>query len=164
MTGGLSWPPRDQTALWEWLERGRLRCAKEVRWLRELRNRALESRGAPRTPRYSHIGATRSGRPGDPTFRVVALWLDAVPRLERDILSLTAILRNTDAALSSLEGDEEKVMAILLRDRLTMEDAASIMSISRTSAYRIRAQALTDILSFLRRIEDEQMGTQEGTA
>ncbi len=138
------WPPPTPFHLEEWLRVGKPQFEKRLEILRDRRDVALATIHQPVTARPSQIKVARNSS-SDPTFKVVEMWLDLVPRIDDEIRVIESAFSHVARAASALEPLPRALIARRYDEKRTVDDILPELGVSRSTFYRIRDDAMATI-------------------
>lgn len=138
------WPPPTPFHLEEWLRVGKPQFEKRLEILKERRDIALSTIHQPVTARYSQIQVARTTT-SDPTFKVVEMWLDLVPRIDHEIKTIEAAFVHVAKAAAGLDPIPRAIVSMRYDEKRTVDDIITELAISRSTFYRLRDDAMATL-------------------
>ena len=163
MSGFGRWPPSSCRQLEDWMTNGRRAASKRIDLLNERKAQILATIHQPVTAKYSQVKVARNSK-SDPTFRVVEMWIDLVPNIDRELDSIRLSIRSLRAAVAALPDRERDLIRMRFDSEMPVDEIATALSISRATFYRIKEDALASIYQTVLRMSLNQgeQGYAEG--
>lgn len=141
----MTWPPEDERALDAWLLDEMPLLRTEVRRLRRRIARAQEIEHQKITARLSPVLGSSSDV-SDPTFQVIATWIDEIPEMQAELAVAEDKLQSYEDAKTVLPERQLRLVVLHYEHYKPPSETAIALSVSVDTYRDDKASALTKML------------------